>query len=159
VGALVRDGGGLDAAARVLVARRRPAQGRDSEALWEFPGGKVRQGESDRDALARELLEELGVASVVGPLLCEVLAPPRGGPSAPAIRLLLREVCLLGHPIPLEHEALAWLSWTQIEQLALTPADAMAVARLRCAPEGGGTVSKGPDQAMEAVEPGFLLRS
>lgn len=29
--------------------------------LWEFPGGRVQEGESDEDALARELLEEMGI--------------------------------------------------------------------------------------------------
>ena len=33
---------------------------------WEFPGGKVDQGESDRDAIAREMLEEFGESVLVG---------------------------------------------------------------------------------------------
>ena len=36
---------------------------------WEFPGGKVEEGESDADALQREFLEEFGAAVTVGPLL------------------------------------------------------------------------------------------
>src|SRR5688572_16194955 len=33
---------------------------------WEFPGGRVQEGESDRDALVRELGEEMGIDVVVG---------------------------------------------------------------------------------------------
>ena len=44
---------------RILIGQRRR---NDSSALkWEFPGGKLRDGETPRDALARELLEELNV--------------------------------------------------------------------------------------------------
>lgn len=39
--------------------------------LWEFPGGKVEEGESDEQALARELTERLGVAAEIGARLSE----------------------------------------------------------------------------------------
>src|SRR5690606_41282023 len=47
---------------RILVCQR-PAHKRHG-GLWEFPGGKVEEGESDFDAAARELAEELGVRVV-----------------------------------------------------------------------------------------------
>ena len=60
VGAVIRDADG-----RVLVARRtRPAALR---GRYEFPGGKVEQGESPVDALVREIAEELAVGLHVGP--------------------------------------------------------------------------------------------
>ena len=49
----------FDSAGRVLIADR-PA-GKHMAGRWEFPGGKVAPGETDRDALVRELREELGV--------------------------------------------------------------------------------------------------
>jgi len=48
-----------DAAGRVLIAQRPP--GKHLAGRWEFPGGKVASGESESQALARELREELGI--------------------------------------------------------------------------------------------------
>jgi 8-oxo-dGTP diphosphatase len=64
VAALVCDAG------RYLITQRR------SEAvlplLWEFPGGRVEEGESDESALDRELRERLGVGAQVGELISYV---------------------------------------------------------------------------------------
>jgi 8-oxo-dGTP diphosphatase len=48
-----------DREGRVLIAERPP--GKHMAGRWEFPGGKVAAGESEAQALARELREELGV--------------------------------------------------------------------------------------------------
>ena len=49
---------------RLLICQRR--SGGAFELKWEFPGGKIRRGETPRAALARELREELGVAARIG---------------------------------------------------------------------------------------------
>src|SRR5262249_13266026 len=49
----------VDADGRVLIARR--PERRPMAGLWEFPGGKVHQGETPERALIRELKEELGI--------------------------------------------------------------------------------------------------
>jgi 8-oxo-dGTP diphosphatase len=54
--AIIRNG-------RLLAARR---VGGRFAGLWEFPGGKVEPGESDHEALRRELREELGVTGTIG---------------------------------------------------------------------------------------------
>jgi 8-oxo-dGTP diphosphatase len=60
----------FDSTGRVLIADR-PA-GKHMAGRWEFPGGKVAPGETDRDALARELREELGVAVTSARYLMEL---------------------------------------------------------------------------------------
>jgi 8-oxo-dGTP diphosphatase len=49
----------IDADGRVLIAQR--PQGKPMAGLWEFPGGKVEQGERPEQSLIRELREELGI--------------------------------------------------------------------------------------------------
>lgn len=59
----------IDIDGRVLLARR--PEGRHMAGLWEFPGGKVEDGERPEDAVIRELEEELGIdisASCLAPL-------------------------------------------------------------------------------------------
>ena len=72
VGAVVVDEHG-----RFLLVRR----GREpSKGLWSIPGGKMEPGESDRDAVAREVLEETGLDVVVGEFVGYVeRAAPGGG--------------------------------------------------------------------------------
>lgn len=52
---------------RVLLTQRK--RGTHLAGAWEFPGGKVEPGEDPREALARELLEEIGVISTVGEIV------------------------------------------------------------------------------------------
>jgi len=56
---IIRDGG------TVLVCQRR--RGAAFELKWEFPGGKVEDGEDPQACLARELREELGIEATIGP--------------------------------------------------------------------------------------------
>ena len=61
----------------VLVCQRRPDQPMGSK--WEFPGGKVEQGETAEAALARELNEELGIEATIGRRLLTVKHSYRNG--------------------------------------------------------------------------------
>ncbi len=54
----------VDERGQVLISQRRADQALGG--LWEFPGGKIEPGEAPADALARELVEELGAAVDVG---------------------------------------------------------------------------------------------
>ena len=53
----------IDADRRVLIAQR--PEGKPMAGLWEFPGGKVEQGETPEETLIRELEEELGIVTQV----------------------------------------------------------------------------------------------
>ena len=61
---LVSAVGLIDADNRVLIAKR--PEGKAMAGLWEFPGGKVEEGETPGVACARELREELGIEVEVG---------------------------------------------------------------------------------------------
>lgn len=53
----------LDQDGRILLAQR--PQGKSLAGLWEFPGGKVEQGETPEETLVRELHEELGITTKI----------------------------------------------------------------------------------------------
>src|SRR5262249_18040327 len=71
VGAVVHDHSG-----RLLLMRRASEPGR---GLWSIPGGRVLPGETDVDAVRRELREETGLLVDVGQLLGSVLREAPGG--------------------------------------------------------------------------------
>ncbi len=110
-----------------LVARR--PRGKRHGGRWEFPGGKIRNGEDDRAALARELREELGVeVDDVG----DVLFVARDPGSRFVIRF--RTVDIDGEPRSLEHEEVRWVESPRLDQLELAPAD-LRFVRSCLAPE------------------------
>lgn len=103
-------------AGRLLVCRR-PAHKRHG-GLWEFPGGKCEPGESDADAVRRELREELGVAARwVG--TAEVAFADPGSPFVVAFV----PVTLDGEPVAHEHDALAWATLAELAAMPLAPSD------------------------------------
>jgi 8-oxo-dGTP diphosphatase len=115
--AIERDG-------RYLAARRtKPdwAAGR-----WEFPGGKVEPGESESDALVREIREELGVEISVG------VRVPGEWPLHDELVLHLYVATLMdGEPMPLDHhDELRWLTPDEFDDVAWLDSDRDAVAGL-----------------------------
>lgn len=64
---------------KVLICQR--TQHQPMPLKWEFPGGKIEEGEQPRDALRRELEEELGIDAVVGDELVRIRHNYRNGGS------------------------------------------------------------------------------
>jgi 8-oxo-dGTP diphosphatase len=110
---------------KILVARRRPEL--VAGGLWEFPGGKLEDGESPERGLARELEEELGVAAKVGERLCTV---PFAGPTA-RFELLVFRTELLGEPTRLtDHDAVRWLAPADMDEAEFSRPDRPVVRLL-----------------------------
>lgn len=110
----------VDASARVLLQQR--AAGRSMAGLWEFPGGKVEQGETPEAALARELEEELGLS-----IRAEALSPACFASAAVGgmHMILLLYLCRQwsGEPRPLDAAALRWATVDEMRRLDMPPAD------------------------------------
>jgi 8-oxo-dGTP diphosphatase len=118
----------VDADGRVLLAER-PA-GKPMAGLWEFPGGKVRAGETPEAALIRELKEELGID-----VTASCLAPfTFASHSYEDFHLLMPlYVCRRWQGVVSPHEGQR-LTWVRPERLAdypMPPADKPLVAMLR----------------------------
>jgi 8-oxo-dGTP diphosphatase len=110
----------VDPDRRILLQRRAP--GRAMAGLWEFPGGKVEEGERPEDALVRELEEELGIAVDPAALTPAAFA---SADNAGRHMLLLLYLCRdwQGEPRPLDASALQWLRPADMAALPMPPAD------------------------------------
>lgn len=119
--ALIRDDG------CVLLQQRAP--GRAMAGLWEFPGGKVEEGERPEAALARELEEELGIGVDPGDLSAAFFA---SADNAGRHMLLLLYFCRAwrGEPEALDAAALRWVHPRYMHALPMPPADEPLVAML-----------------------------
>ena len=95
--------------------------------MWEFPGGKVEEGESPEDALRREIREELEVEINVGELLDTIEY------DYPTSHLSMKcYACTFagGSPHLLEHEAAKWLASTQLNSVDWLPADVTLIPEI-----------------------------
>lgn len=124
----------LDAEATALLVSRR----RDDDylgGLWEFPGGKVDPGEDPREALAREIEEELAVRVEVGRVV-EVLFDP-------GARYVVTMLCFAcraeagAAPRAVEVAEFAWVPLTELDGREFVPADRAFVAALAAAARAG----------------------
>jgi 8-oxo-dGTP diphosphatase len=108
---------------RVLVARRAP--GRLRAGQWEFPGGKVRVGESLETAIVREIGEELGCT--VRPVR-QIASNAHDYPDITIV--LVPFLCELidGNPRALEHAEIRWVDRDALSSIEWTAADLPIVA-------------------------------
>ena len=115
---------------RTVLLGRRPDHKRHG-GLWEFPGGKMEEGETEVDAVTRELLEEFGVETLsVGKVVYECRDP--------GLPFLVRffDVGIRGKLEPTEHTEVRWFEPAALPDACLAPCDARFVAehllRLPC---------------------------
>lgn len=117
----------VDADGRVLLARR-PA-GKPMAGLWEFPGGKVHDGESPEAALVRELQEELGVDTAASCLAPLTFASHRYDDFHLLMPLYVCRVWQ-GRPTPHEGQELAWVRPARLGAYPMPLADKPLVPML-----------------------------
>ena len=118
----------IDGDDKVLLQQRPP--GKAMAGLWEFPGGKIVEGESPEAALCRELVEELGVHVAETNLVPLSFASHR---YESFHILLLLYLCRVwqGTPVAREGQVLAWVAPPRMSEYPMPEADKPLVARLQ----------------------------
>lgn len=117
----------IESEGKLLVCQRR----RDDTfpLMWEFPGGKIKPGESLQVALARELREELGVSAAIGAELYRTrhqYAELR----EPIELIFFAATVNVGDVGNLVFEEIAWRSPASLPDLNFLPADAELIEKL-----------------------------
>lgn len=102
----------------LLLARRK--SGKSMAGYWEFPGGKIENGETPEKALTRELFEEFDVVVSVG----KEIATHRHDYEHIKIELIAHETRIESGELELrDHDAIVWVTPHEARQYKLAPAD------------------------------------
>ena len=110
---------------KYLITQRRPTA--VLPLMWEFPGGRVEPGETDGQALKREVLHRLGAQIEVGKLISFVSHPYEHY----VVDLFLYECRLLGERLePKAVSAFKWVASSDFDQYPFTPADEASMNKL-----------------------------
>ena len=118
----------VDVDGRVLIAQR--PEGKSMAGLWEFPGGKVKPGETPEHALIRELQEEIGIDVTENCLAPFTFASHRYDD----LHLLMPlYVCRVwdGAVVAREGQTLKWVRALDLKNYPMPPADIPLIAMLR----------------------------
>ena len=117
----------LEKEGRYLITQRRATA--VLPLMWEFPGGRVEAGETDPQAVKRELLHRLGVNIDVGKLISFVSHPYEHY----VVDLFLYECTLADPESSLESRAVnafKWVASNEFDQYPFTPADEASMNKL-----------------------------
>ena len=110
---------------RYLITQRRPNA--VLPLMWEFPGGRVEEGEQDADALRREVLERLGADIDVGQLISFVSHPYEHY----TVDLHLYECKLKSENLQAKAvNDFKWVTSSEFDQYSFTPADEASMTKL-----------------------------
>ncbi len=109
---------------RFLVTRRQ--KGVHLEGLWEFPGGKVDEGESHAEALIREIREELDVTATPA----ELMLHTSHDYSDRSVHLHFYRCHIEGTPSPQLGQQMEWVPRSELATLGFPPADEELITRL-----------------------------
>ncbi len=110
---------------RYLITQRRPTA--VLPLMWEFPGGRVEDGETDTDALLREVRHRLDVDVHVGQLISFVSHPYESY----VVDLYLYECRVThGEPVNKNVHAFRWATSAEFDQYPFTPADEASMNKL-----------------------------
>ena len=115
----------LENEGKLLIARRPP--GDKLEGKWEFPGGKIEDGETPELCLARELFEEFEIEVEVGPFLIS----SEYHYEHCSVRLMAYDTRLKAGLInPKFHDAIEWAELNRLKEFDFAPADIPIVSHL-----------------------------
>ena len=116
----------IERAGLILIGQRKP-RGRHG-LKWEFPGGKVELGEDTRDALARELREELGIEARIGR---EIERYDFSYSAGHVTRLMFFHITdFTGEPANLDFTQIAWVPRDRLPEYDFLEGDVAFVRRL-----------------------------
>ena len=118
----------IDVDGRVLLARR--PEGKSLAGLWEFPGGKVEEGETPEAALIRELREELGIETW-NSCLAPLTFASHGYEDFHLLMPLFACRRWEGVPNPREGQSLKWVRAADLRSYPMPPADLPLIAILQ----------------------------
>jgi 8-oxo-dGTP diphosphatase len=115
----------LEKEGRYLITQRRASA--VLPLMWEFPGGRVEEGETDAHALKREVRHRLGAEIEVGKLISFVSHPYEHY----VVDLFLYECGLLGETLEGRNvNAFLWVTSAEFDQYPFTPADEASMNKL-----------------------------
>ena len=110
---------------RYLITQRRPTA--VLPLMWEFPGGRVEEGETDKAALQREVRHRIDVEISVGQLISFVSHPYERY----VVDLFLYECSITrGEPTQKNVHAFRWATSAELDQYPFTPADEASMNQL-----------------------------
>ena len=118
----------IDTDGRVLIAQR--PSNKPMAGLWEFPGGKINEGEKPENALVRELNEELGIntwRSCLAPLSFASYTYDDFHLLMPLFVCRKWE----GTPTPMEGQVLKWVDKNNLTNHSMPPADIPLISAIR----------------------------